>query len=150
MKKSIVAMVVILMVGLTSAFANKSEEINQRAIASFNSEFGNAKNVSWTQDRQYFRASFNLNNQVLYAYYDQKGELMAVIHHILSNQLPIYLMSELKKAYKNYWITDLLVMASNEQSNYFVSLDNADETLVLKSDGSNQWSVYKRIKKNIV
>ena len=143
-------MAVILMVGLTSAFANKSEEINQRAMASFNSEFASAKNVSWIQDREYFRAAFSMNNQVLYAYYDQKGELMAVIHHILSNQLPIYLMSELKKSYKNYWITDLLEMASNEQSNYFVSLDNADETLVLKSDGSNQWTVYKRIKKNIV
>jgi hypothetical protein len=150
MKKLIVAMAVILMVGLTSAFANKGEEINQRAIASFNNEFASAKNVSWNQDREYFRASFSLNNQVLYAYYDQKGELMAVIHHILSNQLPIYLMSELKKTYKNYWITDLLEMASNEQSNYYVSLDNADETLVLKSDGTNHWTVYKRIKKNIV
>jgi hypothetical protein len=35
MKKTILAWAVMLTVGLTSAFANKSEDINQNAIAAF-------------------------------------------------------------------------------------------------------------------
>jgi hypothetical protein len=39
MKKTILALAVMLTTGLTSAFANKGEEINQRAISSFSKDF---------------------------------------------------------------------------------------------------------------
>ena len=58
MKKTILALAVMLTTGLTSAFANKGEEINQRAISSFSKDFLSAKNVSWQQQKDYAKATF--------------------------------------------------------------------------------------------
>ena len=70
MKKTILALAVMLTTGLTSAFANIGEEINKSAISSFNKDFLSAKNVSWQQQKDYAKATFSLNNHVMYAYYN--------------------------------------------------------------------------------
>jgi hypothetical protein len=135
---------VILTAGLTNAFAN--EDINQNAVASFQKDFVTASNVSWQQSRNYVKATFNLNNKVMYAFYNYRGELMAVIHHILSNELPGDLESAVKKEYREYWVSDLFELSSDEQHLYFMTLENADATIVLKSDGSSGWKFYKKLK----
>jgi hypothetical protein len=140
---------VMLTTGLTSAFANNADDVNKSAISSFNKEFLNAKNVSWQQNKDYSKATFSLNNHVMYAYYDGQGELMAVIRNILSDQLPIHLLTDLKNDYSKYWISELFEMATEDQTTYYSTLENADEKLILKSDGNN-WTVYKKEKKNCI
>ncbi len=150
MKKTILALAVMMITGLTSAFANVSGDVNQRAVASFSKDFINAKNVSWQQEKNFAKATFSLNNRVMFAYYDQSGELLAVIRNILSDQLPVELLMELKKKSNNYWVTELFEVATGDQTNYYVTLENGDEKVVLKSDGFDQWSVYSKEKKNYV
>ena len=83
-----------------------------------------------------------MDNQVMFAYYNDNGVLMGVVRNILSDKLPINLMSNLKKNYSSYWISNLFEMASDNQSNYYVTLETAEETLVLKSDGTNEWDMF--------
>lgn len=83
----------------------------------------------------------------MFAYYSQEGDLMAVTRNILSNQLPISLLSDLKKNYTIYWISDLFEISASQDASYYVTLQNADYTLVLKSNGINDWQVYKKDKK---
>ena len=152
MKKTILALAVILTVGLTSAFANRHEDINQNVVTAFRADFGNAREVSWEQTKEFVKATFTLNGQVQCAYYDQRGELMAVIHHVLSNQLPKELSENLKKGYiyANYWVSDLLEMTADGQHSYYVSLENGDERVILKSDGKGEWKYYRKFKKDLV
>ncbi len=150
MKKTILALAVIMTTVLTNAFADKNEGIAQRAMASFKKDFTSAKNVSWEQQKVYAKATFSLNNQVLYAYYDLDGELLAVIRNILSDQLPVKLLTELKKDYANGWITELFEVSTENQTTYYVTLETSDSRVILKSEPSNNWSVYKREKKNCV
>jgi hypothetical protein len=150
MKKVILATAMILTVGLTSAFANTNDNVSEQVNKSFRKDFVTAKEVSWQKEVNYVKATFTMGNQVMFAYYNEGGDLIGVVRNILSDKLPISLMAELKKNYDNRWISDLFEMASEGQSTYFVTLENADETLVLKSNGSNGWSVYKKTKKNII
>jgi hypothetical protein len=83
----------------------------------------------------------------MFAYYNEDGDLMAVVRNILSEQLPINLQTELKKKYNDRWISDLFEMASEGQTSYFVTVENADETITLRSTDFNSWSVYKKVKK---
>jgi len=147
MKKTILALAVILTIGLTSAFANKGEEVNQRALSSFNKDFLSAKNVSWQQQKDYAKVTFSLNNHVMFAYYNKEGELLAVMRNVLSDQLPIHLLTGVKNNYANYWISDLFEMATEDQTTYYVTVENGEERIVLQSDGLNQWNVYKKEKK---
>jgi len=150
MKKTILALAVILTTGLTSAFANKGEDVNQRAISSFSKDFLSAKNVSWQQQKDYAKATFSLNNQIMYAYYNQEGELLAVIRNVLSDQLPIQLLTEIKNNYANFWISELFEMATEDQTIYYVTIENGTERIVLKSDDLAQWKIYKKEKKDSI
>jgi hypothetical protein len=150
MKKTILALAVILTTGLTSAFANKGEDVNQRAISSFSKDFLSAKNVSWQQQKDYAKATFSLNNQIMYAYYNQEGELLAVIRNVLSDQLPIQLLTEIKNNYANFWISELFEMATEDQTTYYVTIENGTERIVLKSDDLAQWKIYKKEKKDSI
>ena len=147
MKKSILMWAMMLTMGLTSVFAN-DETINHKAVSSFKKDFTQAQDVKWENSKDFVKATFKLNDQVVFAYYTQAGELMAVTRNILSSQLPINLLSSLKKNYNTYWITDLFEISNSTDPSYYVTLQSAEQTLVLKSSGISGWELYKKEKKN--
>ena len=150
MKKSILSIAIVLMMGL-SAFAAKNDEadVNQLAVKSFHKEFVNARNIKWEQKVGYVKVEFTLNDQVLYAYYNNDGQLTAVVRNIVSDQLPISLLTMLKRDYTGFWISDLFEVAADDQTNYYVTLENADKKIVLRSNGIDSWDVYSKTRKNV-
>lgn len=149
MKKMILVWALMLSVGLSTSFANFTETVSQQVINAFKKEFSEAQNVSWEVNKNFAKASFILHDQVLYAYYSKDGELTAVTRNILSDQLPINLLTSLKKGYGQYWITDLFEMAASGSTSYYVTLQDGEQQLILKSSGSTGWEVFKKEKKNI-
>lgn len=147
MKKSILMWAMMLTMGLTSAFANNEETISQRAISSFKKEFTQAQDVKWESTKDFVKATFKMNDQVMFAYYSQMGDLMAVTRNIVSGQLPINLLSDLKKNYGAYWITDLFEVSSSSEASYYVTLQDADTRVILKSNGISAWELFKKEKK---
>jgi len=148
MKKSIVIMLLLLITVVSSAFANNKDGVNEKINNAFNKAFSMASEVSWDTSKDLVKATFKLNEQVMFAYFSQNGELMAVTRNILSVQLPISLMTALKSEYNNYWITELFEMYSTQGTTYYVTLENASTSLVLKADNGREWQAYKKIKKN--
>lgn len=148
MKKLILSAAILLMMG-AGAFANTNDEINQQAAQAFHKEFAAAKNVSWEQKKDFVKVTFSLNDQVLFAYYNYNGELQAVVRNIVSDQLPITLLTTLKNDYSGYWISDLFEVSADEQTTYYVTLENKDKTIVLKSSGSSIWDVYSKTRKDV-
>jgi hypothetical protein len=153
MKQLFLSIATVLTMGLSS-FAgvnNVNDEVNHQAAQAFKKDFTTATNVSWEQTQQgYVRATFCLNEQVLYAYYNTNGELKAVVRNITSDQLPLSLLTELKKSYNNdYWISDLFEVATDDQTNYYVTLENSDKKIVLKSEGTSSWNVFSKSKKEV-
>lgn len=147
MKKSILTWVLLLTVGLSSTFAHIKENVNEQVISAFKKDFATAQDVSWEKSKDLSKATFKLNDQVMYAYYADGGSLVAVIRNIVSSQLPITLLSDLKKNYNGYWITDLFEMASDNTTTYYVTVENGDQSVVLKSSGLNSWETFKKEKK---
>jgi hypothetical protein len=148
MKKYIVILTATLCFGLTSAFArNGGDEEVKLMKSSFDRDFSNARQVSWDFQKEFAKATFTLNDQILYAYYKPNGELLAVVRYMLTDHLPIDLVLQMKKNYPGYWVSDLFEMAADGQTSYYISLENSDETLVLQSSGLNSWTVYKRTRK---
>lgn len=146
MKKVIFMMMMLVAIG-TSAFAKDEESVNQQVLSSFKQEFAGAKDVAWQNNREYIKATFTLNEQVMFAFYSQGGELLAITRNISSDKLPISLLTGLKKNYSDFWITDLFEMVSGGNGTYYITLQNADVELVLKSDEFGGWELYKKSKK---
>ncbi|MBS1916389.1 MAG: hypothetical protein JST87_08920 [Bacteroidetes bacterium] len=147
MKKTILTIGMMLAVALTTAFANDGGTNVSKAQTSFENNFSGASNVSWQKEENFTKATFTMSSQVMFAYYNQDGDLIAVIRNILSEQLPINLQTELKKKYSDRWISNLFEMANEGQTTYYVTLESADETITLQSTDFNTWSVFKKTKK---
>lgn len=88
-----------------------------------------------------------MNEIVLFAYFNRNGDLLAVSRFINPNQLPLALLSSLKKQYMDYWVSDLFEIQTESGTSYYITIENADQKQVLKSEGISSWMVYQKQKK---
>jgi hypothetical protein len=145
MKKIMMTLALALTLSTMYAFTGE-EAVNKQALNAFKTEFASATDAAWTVGNDYYKVTFTMNEQKLFAYYSMNGEFMGVTRFISSFNLPINLQSSLKKSYSNYWISDLFEMANHDGTAYYVTLETADSKIVLRSDGSD-WSVFQKSKK---
>ena len=147
MKKIFLSLAAVALMGI-SAFANGNDEIvSQKTLAAFKSDFTHASHTTWEQKDGFIKATFSLNGQTLSAYYDYDGELKAVVRNICSDQLPLGLLASLKKEYDGFWITDLFEISADNQTTYYVTIENSDKKIVLKSESAAYWNVFSKEKK---
>ena len=141
-------MILTLILTVSTAFAfNGEKPVNKQALNAFKIEFAKATDAVWTACNDLYQVSFTLNEQKLFAYYNQFGEFMAVTHNISSCRLPHYLQRSLKKSYSHYWISDLFEITNLDETAYYVTLETADVKIVLRSDNGNAWTVFQKIEK---
>lgn len=146
MKKMMMILALVLTVGTSFAFSGE-EVISKQALNAFRSEFADATDVAWTVGSDYYRVAFTLSDQKLFAFYNSQGEFIAAARYITSLQLPLNLQSTLKKSFNNYWVTDLFELSNNDETSYYVTLENADTKIVLKSTDGKEWLTYQKNKK---
>ena len=150
MNKFILSIATVLMMSFSAFASGNDNAVSQQARNAFKKDFASASNISFEQKDSYVKATFSLNGSILYAYYSNDGDLQAVVRNIVSDQLPISLLADLKKDYDGFWITDLFEISSNEQTTYYVTLENSDKKIVLKSSGTNYWDVFSKEKKGSI
>lgn len=128
------------------AFAGEGD-IRPSVLKSFQSMFSAAKAVEWTATDNLYKARFELNGQVVNAYYNNSGAMLAVTRNITTHQLPLSLQTSLKKEFNSFWVTDLFELNNDEGTTYYATLETAETKVVLYSNNKN-WSVYTKTKKD--
>ncbi|MCG2616147.1 hypothetical protein LZZ85_17755 [Terrimonas sp. NA20] len=128
------------------AFANETN-VSAAVQTAFSREFAGAKEVSWTSGTGFYKASFVYNEQHVAAFYSYEGEMLGLARNIRSLDLPMSLQRSLKKEYGGRWITELFEMSNAEGTSYYITLEQADSKVILKSENGSQWSVYKKSSK---
>ena len=121
--------------------------VSSRVLDAFKSDFSSAKEITWTATNDYYKASFVFNDQHVAAFYNLDGELIGMTRNISSLDLPLSLQTNLKKSYSNYWITDLFEVSNHDGTSYYITLENADGQVILKSAGGEQWKTFQKITK---
>ncbi len=144
MKKMILTLAIAL--STLCSFA-REVEVNSRVLNAFKSEFNSAKEVSWTAGSNYYKVAFVYNEQHVSAFYSKEGELLAMTRYISSLDLPMSLQTSLKKNYSDHWISDLFEVSNNEGTAYYITVEDADSKIVLKSDGTSGWEVFQKTTK---
>jgi|SRR6476620_1117133 len=145
MKKLMIAVALLVSLG---AFAGKEKEkVNEKVLKAFNSEFTNVHEVEWTASADYFKASFALNGQMVSAFFNTDGELMGMTRNIPSSQLPVTLQTSLKRNYGSFWISNLFEVSNSNGTSYYITLENGDNKVILKSSGNSDWATYKKDRK---
>ncbi len=147
MKPLLIALTLLASVFTKSSFAN-DEKITPAVLNAFQKTFSAAKEVQWTETNNMYKAQFELSGQVVNAYYDQDGTMLAVVRNITSLQLPVALQASIKKDHADYWITELFELTNDSGTSYYVTLESADAKVVLRSSSSTNWSTYQKSKKD--
>lgn len=129
----------------TTAIAKDGK--NSAAQQSFNTTFTNAAEVKWTVSDGLHKVSFSLNGQHAAAFYNEEGELLATTRNITSLQLPIILQASLKKEHNEFWISDLFEIVTEGSTEYYVTLENADQKLILKASPNTVWTKHQKARK---
>jgi hypothetical protein len=135
----------LLTIGVSNSFANGGHNANDNANW-LRKDFSQVELLDTKTDANYTRFTFKMSGMILSAFYSNQGELLAVTHNITSTQLPITLLMQVKGDYANYWISDLFELSSHGQSNYYITLENAEKTITLRSSDNN-WEVFSKTTK---
>lgn len=148
MKKRILFLSIALVSLTAFSYAADAPTVSKNVIHTFNQQFANARDIQWQTKSQFVKAQFSINNMVLFAYFNNSGELIALTRFISTNQLPLEKMTSLKNEFKGYWISDLFEIESGDGTAYYATMETADQILVVKSEGNGGWEIYQRIKKD--
>jgi hypothetical protein len=144
MKTIFLSAVFAMLLATNSLNAAEVAEVNSVVLNAFKKQFANASDVEWSTGSNYYKASFLYNNNYVYAYYNPEGDFIATTRNISSVNLPMLLQTDLKQKYNNYWISDLYELAKPESTTYYITLENADQKIILKSSGGSDWTLYKK------
>src|SRR5262249_20243744 len=99
MKKFLMAAV--MMVYMSTSFAN-NEEVNPAVQTAFKTRFPKAINVEWTTGAKYYKARFTANGSTMFAFYNERAELIGVMKNVNPDQLPMPLQGKIKTYYTHY------------------------------------------------
>lgn len=145
MKSNFILLCLVLATGFNSLFANVGSEVNSSVLRTFQKEFANAERISWSTTGPLAKATFTIGGQEWYAFYSEAGKRVALGRNIHISHLPINLITDVNVTYfqKGYWATAAFEVSKDDESAFYMSVENADEKLLLKSINLSEWMVYK-------
>ena len=149
LRRTAITMALFLTLGISYGFTSPSVEparSNDEISIAFSKSFRNAQIISKESHKTYTKLTFRMNDMIMFAYYSENGELLAVTRNILSSQLPVNLLVSLRTDYSNYWISDLFELSGDSQDCYYVTVENADVKVTLRSAGE-EWEVFSSTRK---
>jgi hypothetical protein len=146
--KLIAAVALVLTMSTTHSYASPAHEISGKLKTAFQKDFNKAELIDYEGNKDYTRLTLKMNEVIVFAYYSESGELLATTRNIQSTQLPLSLLLDLKKNYAGYWITELFEMSASNQTSYYMTLENADTRIDLRSVDNGNWETFKKYVKN--
>ena len=142
--KKLLSLLPVLLIFAASSFATPATDpVNKRVTETFTKLFAGAESVQWEQTSTFMKAQFQVNGTYLSAYFTPEAKFIGVSRNLASTQLPLHLLADLKKNYSQYWITELFEYATADADDYYVTLESAEKTIVLKGN-MNGFSVFKK------
>jgi len=138
------AFIAALLLSTSSSQATPNRDRIDAVTASFHKDFKKAELLSSEPGKAFTKLTFKLNDMVMFAYYNTDGQLIAAVRNIKSSQLPIQLMLKVKESYSNCWISDLFEMSADGGTDYYITLEDANTKVTLRSADANNWEVYSR------
>ena len=145
MKKKILAYMAAFLLMSNILLANTRETMIPESVASaFNNHFSNATEVQWEGWGNYYKATFRENDYTMYVFYSDNAEIMGIAKNVLSDKLPVLLQAGLKNKYPEFWITELAKYVISDKTGFLVTIENADEKIILKAMDNQRWQVYSK------
>ncbi|WP_423736806.1 hypothetical protein [Chitinophaga caseinilytica] len=145
--KKIIAILTLVTVFTTGAFAFDETIDNKKVLESFKKEFATAESVSWYTTADKYVAKFTLHARKVTAHYDREGNLLATSRYIDDADLPLNVITRLMKKYPDQKINNIVEYEADGFTTYVVTLESDTHWTVLKSDSDGNLTRLKKLQK---
>jgi len=127
--------------------------VSYTVVNEFNTNFADAKNVTWSVNNDFQKASFILNGVKTTAFYNMQGEFVAVTMNIDVKAIPAKASADIADKYKGYSVEGVIVVQNNtelnpdaEETAYFVELKNDSKEILVKINSDLHTEFFKEVK----
>lgn len=90
---------------------NKSDDVNKVpyfVLRQFESEFANAKEMTWTVNENFEKVEFTSDNVKMSAYYDSNGKYIGHTESVTYNVLPTHAKKQIAREYEGFHVRELI------------------------------------------
>ncbi|AHF16133.1 hypothetical protein [Niabella soli] len=130
--KRILLLLLLSSVGYCAAAGNPL--VNDLSLKSFNALFKNAHNVVWSAGKDFSDVSFQEDNILMRARFDNGGNLVQTIRYYKEQNLPVFIMQQIKKEYKGCEIYGVTELSRKDAFIYTFSLRDKKHLFVVLTD----------------
>ena len=146
------AFVAMLALVISAAFITRAaampENVDAKILSHFAKTFKTAENVTWTNTKDYSKASFVRNNKRMEVFYNDKDELICTATYIDLKEVPDAALETIQDRYANYRIASAIKCVDAEGVlQYYTQLENDKKTIILQSDADGFTTVFKTTRK---
>lgn len=145
MKKMLLTTLIAAFIGAQS-FAADVTKVSYRVLASFESQFAEAKDVNWTVTDQYSKARFTIEGEQVEAFFNVSGDVIGTSRKTDLKRLPLNAIQKIKKSYGKYKVTDIIEFEFNGERKYFVSVENDTDRKILEVSLYGDVSIFDKNK----
>ena len=122
-------------------------DIAPAAVVSFKKAFKDATNSEWMVVGDLFRVKFNFGTQLLYAFYNAKGERICICRSVSMEHMPPMLQAMFQKDFSGSVVVDSFEVAADADISYYITIIKDNRRITLSSVGNTDWTVYNKEKK---
>ena len=119
----------------------------------FNTDFSEAKNVTWTVNKNFQKADFTVDNAKMTAFYNLSGEFIGLTQNADLKGIPAKAQKEIAAQYAGYKVDQLIVYQTNSAVNddvdpvaYFVDLKSDNHEVLVRINQEAHIEFFKQVK----
>ncbi|MBX2931706.1 MAG: hypothetical protein KF781_07170 [Chitinophagaceae bacterium] len=148
--KNVVLVALATVALFSNAHASHGNEVSLVVSQAFHTEFADAQNVHWDSNDDFAKASFTLNGENVYAYYNYDGSIVGSSKKIALNKLPEAALRNFTKKYPFpiYNLKDCIEFTDADgETNYFISLDDimSNKRIIIKISTDGNMYLFKKL-----
>jgi len=123
-----------------SAAASNPPEVSEKVLKAFNETFVKATDVVWHEMKDIYEARFKQSEVITRALYDANGNLLQTTRYYSEENLPINVLTKLKKKYAGKSVFGVTECAIGDEVAYYITLQDEKNWYIVKSDS---WGAFE-------
>ncbi|HET6766085.1 MAG TPA: hypothetical protein VFH08_01760 [Chitinophagaceae bacterium] len=129
------------------AAASAPPEVNEKVLKAFEATFVKARDVVWHEMANSYEAHFKQSEIVTRASYDMDGNLLRTTRYYYEENLPINVLTKIKKKYVGKSIYGVTESATEEEVKYHVVLQDEKNWYIIIADSWGSLELSKKYRK---
>jgi hypothetical protein len=130
-----------------SVAASTPPEVNEKVLKAFNETFMKATDVVWNELQNLYEARFKQSDIITRAVYDTEGNLLRTTRYYSQENLPINVLTKIKKKYAGKSIFGVTELSDEEEVSYHVTLQDETTWYIIKADNYGNIELTQKYKK---